>query len=88
MLLRKRSLLARLRTPRPLPRVLSNSAMEEAFQRERARVDRNRQVFSVVVLRQLEGRAAAARTAEVLGQRIRAYDTLGQLDQRLSLIHI
>lgn len=56
--------------------------MEEAFQRERARVDRNRQVFSVVVLRQLEGRAAAARTAEVLGQRIRAYDTLGQLDQR------
>lgn len=63
------------------PGVLAPSELERAFQRERARVDRNDQSFSIVVFR-LTARGAGdrARLAEVLVDRVRAYDAVGEVD--------
>lgn len=52
------------------------------FQQERARVDRNDQVFSMVVFLPKEGRNACSRMVETLKERMRVYDSIGQLDGR------
>lgn len=68
--------------------VLAADQLERAFQRERARVERNEQCFSLAVFRVPEGktvgtiREIVARTAEVLLRRIRTYDDVGVVDDR------
>jgi lipopolysaccharide/colanic/teichoic acid biosynthesis glycosyltransferase len=68
--------------------VLAADQLERAFQRERARVERNEQCFSLAVFRVPEGktvgtvREVVARTAEVLLKRIRTYDDVGLVDDR------
>lgn len=68
--------------------VLSAEELERAFQRERARVDRNGQSFSVVVFE--PGPSAGADLAEVaryLLDRVRDYDDVGALDaERLAVL--
>lgn len=68
--------------------VLAADQLERAFQRERARVERNEQCFSLAVFRmpacKTKGSMAEllARTAAVLTKRIRTYDDVGLVDDR------
>lgn len=63
--------------------VLAPSELERAFQRERARVDRNDNCFSIVVFRvEPRGDHDVVRVAEALVERARAYDAVGVVDGR------
>ena len=64
-----------------VPGVLSPTEMERAYQRERARCDRNDQCFSIVVFRIDEKRDGdLRRVARLLVERVRAYDAVGAVD--------
>lgn len=77
----KRDFLARLSTARALEGALDAKDLELEFQKERARSDRNGQVFSMVVFRvrpgQLDTLAPLVRYAR---ERMRIYDSVGVLD--------
>lgn len=79
---RKRPIWSRLRNRHPLASVLSASELEQVFQQERARVDRNHKVFSMIVFLPERGRHACEALVEVLKERMRVYDAIGQLDSR------
>lgn len=59
--------------------VLSAAALEVAFRKERARVERTGRVFAVVVMETVDTRTLEP-LIELLAERIRAYDVLGCLD--------
>lgn len=80
--LRRRTFWSRLRNRHPLASVLSASKLEQAFQQERARVDRNGQMFSMVVFYGSEGARPSESMVNLLKERMRVYDTIGQLDSR------
>ncbi len=64
-----------------IPGVLAPTELESAFQRERARVDRNDNCFSIVVFRVDERRPDdLKRLTYLLTERIRAYDAVGLVD--------
>ena len=66
--------------------VLTAEQLERAFQRERARVERNHQCFSLAVFRLPEAktlgtmREAMESAAQILLNRIRTYDDVGMVD--------
>lgn len=65
-----------------IPGVLAPTELEAAFQRERARVDRNDNCFSIVVFR-VDGKRPddLKRLAHLLTERVRAYDAVGLVDR-------
>lgn len=74
--------------PLSVPGLLSPTEMENAFRRERARVDRNDQSFSIVVFRvDAKRKDDVRRAAALLIDRVRAYDVLGMVDsERLAAL--
>ena len=74
--------------PLEISGVLSSTQLEDLLCRERARVERNGQCFSLVVFRIETQRAGDLRHAtEVLASRARAYDTVGMVeDQRVATL--
>jgi lipopolysaccharide/colanic/teichoic acid biosynthesis glycosyltransferase len=79
---RRRSFWSRLVNRPEVEGVLSASGLEQAFQSERARVDRNHQVFSMVIFLPTEGRDICPKIVATLRERMRVYDVIGQLDRR------
>ena len=74
---------SRLRNRHPLAGLLSASALEQVFQQERARADRSGKCFSMVVFLPSDGSTAdMGALIRILKERMRIYDSLGQLDPR------
>jgi lipopolysaccharide/colanic/teichoic acid biosynthesis glycosyltransferase len=77
----RKGLFARLSSKTRLPNVLSVPELEQVFHQERARVDRNERVFSLVVFIPADDNPeAVAGLVKSLTDRLRASDTIGQLD--------
>jgi len=79
----KNDLWSRFRNRHPLAGLLSASALEQVFQQERARADRSGKCFSMVVFLPSDGSTAdMGALVRILKERMRIYDSLGQLDPR------
>jgi len=77
----RKGLFARLSSTSRLANVLSVTELEHAFHQERARVDRNGRVFSLVVFIPADdNREAIAGLVKSLTDRVRSSDIVGQLD--------
>jgi len=77
----RKGLFSRLATKKRLANVLSVTELEQAFHRERARVDRNEKVFALVVFTPaVRLPDATPNLSATLQDRLRASDTIGMRD--------